>query len=747
MKAILLVSTIFFGYSLTFSQQIIPIDSLEPNSLNSVTIIGFSIDKPIGSESVINSKLLQKLNQPDINKILATVPGVNIRDEEGFGLRPNIGLRGTPVNRSAKITLMEDGILMAPAPYADPSAYYFPTASRMERIEVLKGSSQIKNGPYTIGGALNLISTSIPDKFKGYAQLSYGSFGTSQQRLWIGDSRKNIDYVFEINRHTSNGFKELDNGANTGFKRRDLMGKVKWHTSEYARIPQSVTLKFVNMFENGNETYLGLTFEDFKKNPNRRYAATQNDLLDLNHQHLSIKHDIYPINNLAIHSTIYLSKTYRDWARINTIEGISLNNILADPIKESLAYNVMTGLNNGNIGFQSAARTYHSKGAQTNLKYKFETKAIKHTAEIGIRYHEDDADRYATQHSYAMTAGNLIQTSAGIKGNSENQIRLAKSFSTFLHYEFNYKNLTITPGIRYENIYFKIKNYGNADFSRTGNALKTATNAISTLLPGIGANYTINSNMVIFGGIHKGFSPPGTPAIGSNNGQATIETAVNYELGYKYTRKNINLQVVGFLNTYNNILGSDNISGGGAGTGNVFNAGKAKINGIELSCEYNLMSLFNKTSSYLIPLNISYTYTDAKFQETFKNAGGDWGTGTINTGDIIPFITPQLFAASIGFETSKMNFTLSSRFTGNTRTKPGQDKEIIPENTVPYNSVNTINKYWVFDISGNYNIYKSLTIFTSINNVFNKKYIVANLPQGYRPGMPLSISLGLKVNL
>ncbi|MBK7634284.1 MAG: TonB-dependent receptor plug domain-containing protein [Saprospiraceae bacterium] len=137
-----------------------------------------------GSGQYISIRKLEKLNHPNVNNILRVIPGVNIRDEEGFGLRPNIGLRGTPVNRSAKITLMEDGILIAPAPYADPSAYYFPTFARMQGVEVLKGSSQIKYGPYTIGGAVNLLSTAIPSDFKGFAQLSYGSFGTNQERIW-----------------------------------------------------------------------------------------------------------------------------------------------------------------------------------------------------------------------------------------------------------------------------------------------------------------------------------------------------------------------------------------------------------------------------------------------------------------------------------------------------------------------------------------------------------------------------------
>ncbi len=728
--------------SLTCAQE--PIDTV--NILSEVTVVADKMRKLPGSAQYIGRRKLDVLNQPNFNHVLRTVPGVMIRDEEGFGLRPNIGLRGTPVNRSAKITLMEDGILIAPATYADPAAYYFPTFLRMSGVEVLKGSSQIKYGPYTIGGAINLLSTPIPRSFQGFAQLAYGSFNTSQQRIWVGDSRENFDYVFEVNRYASDGFKQLDNGGNTGFERRDIVGKLRWHTAESAKVRQYVTLKFISFSEDGNESYLGLTYDDYQVNALRRYAATQKDKLDMTHSHASLNYTILPAKGLSISATGYYSHVFRDWARVNTIGGQGLNSILADPLAQQTAYRIMTGQADGHITYQSAARTFVSQGVQANAQYLCFTQAFSHKIQAGVRMHEDKADRYGTRSTYAMTNGLMVLTAAGVQGNQENQIRKAEATAAYLTYDISYKGLKFSPGVRYEKIKFALLNYGNADAGRLGMALQQADNEIAIVLPGAGVHYESNSGISAFAGVHKGFSPPGMPALTSTSGQAQPEISSNFEAGIRYNKEGIDFQLTGFLNNYDNILGSDMASAGGAGTGDMFNAGNARIQGLEAVLDYDLLHRKDKTSVLRLPISLAYTYTNARFKETFLGQGGDFGSGQINEGDFIPFTTPHLLTASIGIEHSKFNATLLGRYVGITRTKPGQDEVIVPAPAVKYSDVNAIGAFFMVDLSGNYRINRAFTVFATANNLTNNKAIAANLPNGFRPNMPFNLNAGVKVN-
>ena len=183
--------------TVTLSLEAIPVSPLSVIEQRT-RLTGESADIP-GSAHILRSEDLESTvsSHDDIHQFLRQVPGVTVQEEDGFGLQPNIGMRGSGSERSSKITVMEDGVLIAPAPYAAPAAYYFPVVGRMSAIEVRKGSSQIKYGPRTIGGALNLVSSPIPAAFAWEGEAALGGYATRRLRAKVGGSSSRAGWLAE----------------------------------------------------------------------------------------------------------------------------------------------------------------------------------------------------------------------------------------------------------------------------------------------------------------------------------------------------------------------------------------------------------------------------------------------------------------------------------------------------------------------------------------------------------------------
>ncbi|MDL1893385.1 TonB-dependent receptor, partial [Sphingobacteriales bacterium CHB3] len=104
------------------------------------------LDRVPGSANIITPANLRRLAPISGNEILRTITGLHAVDEEGVGLRLNLGVRGLNPDRSRNLLMLEDGVPIALAPYGEPEMYYTPSIDRMARLEVLKGSGSILFG-------------------------------------------------------------------------------------------------------------------------------------------------------------------------------------------------------------------------------------------------------------------------------------------------------------------------------------------------------------------------------------------------------------------------------------------------------------------------------------------------------------------------------------------------------------------------------------------------------------------------
>ena len=69
------------------------------------------------------------------------------------------------------------------------------------------------------------------------------------------------------------------------------MGKMRYKTN-LMNFPSAFELKISLTDELSNETYLGLTNEDYIKNPYTRYSSSQKDQMDAEHFQISLMNSI-----------------------------------------------------------------------------------------------------------------------------------------------------------------------------------------------------------------------------------------------------------------------------------------------------------------------------------------------------------------------------------------------------------------------------------------------------------------------
>ena len=680
-----------------------------------------------GSAYVIESEelALQKQGFDDVQRMLRQVPGVVVQEEEGYGLRPNIGLRGTGTERSSKITLMEDGVLIAPAPYVAPAAYYFPVAGRMDAIEVRKGSSQVKFGPSTNGGVLNLISTPVPSQFRLDADVALGSDQTRKIGAAIGDAYANFGWNFEAYQLATDGFKVLDGGGDTGFDLQDYVGKLQFHTSPTSRVFQELDVKLGYARETGDETYLGITDGDFAETPLRRYAGSQIDNIEWDHQMYTARHFLALPSGLDLTTIAYRNDFHRDWYKLDSIAGVGLSSLFDDEGAHELAIARGADSAPGDLSVRANDRTYYSQGVQSTLGLDF-GKGTTHDLEIGFRFHQDQEDRFQQDDRYQMLNGRMSLTRAGAPGSQSNRVSDADALAIFVQDEIGFRRFRLTPGVRFETIDFLRTDYGSDDpdrLSPTGER----RNSVNVAVPGVGLTFDWRPDLRLFGGVHRGFSPPGAGA----DSETKPEESVNYELGLRSSRGGVESEAIFFYNDYQNLLGADTLSSGGTGEGDLFNGGEARSLGLELSASADVGPRFGSELS--VPLRASYTYTNAVFQNTFESGFEPWGD--VEAGDSLPYLPRHQFYASVALEGASWLAGLNATATSRMRTQAGQGDFVDREST---------DAFAVLNVFAEYEVASSARIFVSVQNLADATYIVARAPAGVRPGLPRTLMAGIK---
>ncbi|WP_018692336.1 TonB-dependent receptor family protein [Algicola sagamiensis] len=696
----------------------------QKDSFEHIEIFGSAqaIDTTPGSGAYLSETDLEKFEYSDVMRALQAVPGIYVIEEDGYGLRPNIGMRGTGSNRSSKITVMEDGVLAAPAPYSAPAAYYFPTFGRMQSVEVLKGSSSVKYGPMSTGGVLNLISRQIPEeKIAGELDLGVGSDDYRKVHGFVGGEQGGFGNLLEVFHYAADGFKQLPSGQDTGFEKTDLLGKTRYSFGQ--KDAHTLGLKVQYSEEDSNETYMGITDADFQSSPYRRYAASQLDNMKTDHTLIQVDYS-YQINtDMQLSASAYHIDFHRNWYKLSGLsEQAGVKKALnTETLLAASAFDRGLGFSDTlYIDVKANNRDYLSRGLQTQLTVN----AGSHAMTFGARYHEDEVDRFQWVDEYTMDRSfNMTKTKAGQPGSNANRVESATAVALFAHDEWSIGDLTVSGGLRYESMTLRKDDWGK-DISRSSAPSKVKRNEVEVIIPSIGATYQLNDSWVILAGLQRGFAPPKADA------GAKAEKSWNFETGFRYNEGNFQLDLIGFVSEYNNMLGACTAAQGCTDEiGKQYNAGEVDIQGVELNSQYQV-----EVGAFQIPLGLAYTYTEAEFQNNFKSKLDTWGN--VEAGDALPYVPEHQVSMSVGLNIDNFSSELAMRYRSEMRTRAGHGAIADDER---------IEDHVVVDMGGQYAFATAHSVYLTIDNLLDEKYMASRLHAGgIQPGKPRTFQLGYR---
>lgn len=683
-----------------------------------------------GSATLLPPIHLEPWRSATANDVLHRVPGISVREEEGLGLRPNIGVRGLNPTRSTKVLLLEDGIPVTFAPYGDNASYYHPPMTRFERVEIVRGSGQIAFGPQTVGGVINYITPQIPQSGTlARLSLAGGSHGFVDLNGRVATHIGDVGALLAGSRRTGEGARE-----HTSAGLSDAMAKVVVPLA--AR--NQLTLRGNLYRERSNVTYSGLTESEWIVNP--RANPFQNDSMKLDRWALSATHALAPTQRSQLVTTAYASGVRRDWWRQSS-NSAQRPNDSSDPNCGGMANLNTTCGNEGRL------RAYRHYGIDTRVHGSFELMGIGSQLEAGARWHAEAQDRRQVNGATptAREAGPPTDINSGLR---EDNQRYNTAWSGFVQNRFSLGRTTLSPGIRVERIgYERTNNLNGAKGSTT----------LTAVIPGLGLTHELRPGLLFFTGVHRGFAPPRTEDIIDNSSGAVVELDAelswNYEVGVRGVSGPLEIELTAFRMDFQNQIVPASVAGGSGAT--LTNSGRTLHQGIEGALRVDAAGLLGLAGPYLEG-TVTWLPT-ARFAGTrfayigtaagdvpgkvyaAQNAASDREQVSV-TGKRLPY-APELtyllaagFARENGFDFRIERVGASQQFADpiNTRVTvlDGQQGPIAP--------------YAIWNVSASAPLLRSGTrIWMSVRNATDALYL-ADRTRGMVPGAPRSIQFGIR---
>ncbi len=514
--------------------------------------------------SVIDLDEFPRIMNNNYRQALAKTPGLMLSEETTPLV--SIGYRGLDPNRIQFMQVLKDGIPIHADQFGYPESYYTPPLDTVDRIEFIGDGAALMYGPQP-GGALNFIThrPSADHRFSFGTKNTYGSDDFYSNFTYVDGTVGRVGYYGYYNRRQGEGFRQANSDftLDAGLIKLVLDG----HTD-------SRWILAVEGYEEEHGEPGGLTFATTpgaaNYNVNRDATTRFNDRFELKRYAASLAWERDFSEGTKMTMTAWASY-YQRWSTRQRGGGF------------------------GTLPTGAAAETttiedqeFYTLGYEARLRHDYDLWGGRHTIAGGFQVYHTDSPREDSRGQTASARSGIL------RNDSDRETWYAP---VFLENRFHWGALSITPGVRFENIWQSVQENRHADREAAGLPLADLNEYDFVPLFGLGITYELAKKVELYGNVSQSYRPKiftqavptgGTVLIPEDLEEAK---AVQYEIGFRgQPRPWIWWDVSAFLLDFEDQIGT---VARADGFSTVANVGRAQHRGVEAAFDIDLIGLLD----------------------------------------------------------------------------------------------------------------------------------------------------------
>ncbi len=464
-------------------------------------------------------------------EVFSKVPGVSVWENEGSGIQINVGVRGLSPNRSWELNTRQNGYDISSDIFGYPEAYYNPPLEAVESIQLVRGGASLQFGSQ-FGGMLNYVLKRETEKpFSFETQNTLGSYGLMSSYNAIGGTKNKFSYYVYNHYRVGKGWRE-----NSDYEVRNSHAYIAYQFTPKTKLSLEYTNMDYEMQQAG-----GLTDAQFKDNP--RQSLRERNWMGTPWNVAALILDTKLTAHLSLNTKLFGLIGER-----NSV-GFTKTPDKADAID---------GFTNDYANRQVDRDFYKNLGIETRSIYTYKLGKQDQNLAFGLRLYQANTTR--KKQDKGTTASDF---DLEIDGRYSRDLDFqTNNIALFAENQFKINNhLSITPGIRYENIKSSIDGRLGINTDGTDDNVTPESLSRNKILMGIGVEYKLHKT-----NFYANFSQAFRPVLFSDITPPTTNDVIdpdlkdadgfNADFGYRGNLLGwINFDVGCFYLNYDNKIG------------------------------------------------------------------------------------------------------------------------------------------------------------------------------------------------